>query len=90
MIRSPAEPGARSPEHVADDARERVLVERGREPDDGDQRGDERERELERERARVAEAVGGAEAVEGVEREPAAPVARSVASASSPSSADRA
>jgi hypothetical protein len=60
-------------EHVVHDPRERVLVERGREPDHGDQRGHERERELERERAGVAEAVGGAEAVERVERELHAP-----------------
>jgi hypothetical protein len=58
-------------DRLAHHARERVDVERGRQPDDRDQGGQQRQRRLERERARVAEAVGGAEARDRVEHEAA-------------------
>ena len=53
-------------------ARERLDLEHGGEADDRDERGQDRQRDLEGQRARVAEAVGGAEARDGVGGEPAA------------------
>jgi len=61
--------GSELRDRLAHHARERLDLERRRKPDDGDDRGQQRERHLERERARVAEAVSSPEALDRVEDE---------------------